>query len=388
MLKIKIFRQLGNKIFLLAIFLIFVGTFYFINWTYSNNNIITKPVLLDKTLFQSSFPNNIINDLSMDKVDKINLTYNANNVTLIRDNLFAVQEIPRLTSGINKYAVDEKNIKLLDNKNNVYSNIDISELGDYELKKILVSPNGKNLLCLFKNYKNQTFANLLYDVDKKSKNIKYEKLLAASWLPGSDKYIGIDSYVFIKDIVSGKRTNLIAMNQMFDKDSITGNKDIELTVSKDGNKAYIVYDNLCAYFSINDTLKPQIILLNSRILSNITSVSSSSIAFQGFDNGETCIFIYSFDTNKSLPIVRVSGQKISGYAVSNDGKMIIYSVFLNESSELHVVYIDENRAYKDQILYKDNKFIHSVQLSYDNNAITFLTTDKDVSTIFKFDFKK
>lgn len=388
MLEIKKLRQLGNKIFLLTIFLIFVGAFYFINWTYSNNNIISKSVLLDKTLFQSSFPNNIINDLSMEKVDKINLTYNVNDATLIRENLFAVQETPKLTSGINKYPVYEKNIKLLDNKNNVYSNIDISELGDYELRKILVSPNGKNLLCLFNNYKNQTFANLLYDVDKKNQNLQYEKLLAACWLPDSNKYIGVDSYVFIKDISSGNRTNLIAMNQMFDKDSISGNKDIELTVSKDGNKVYVVYDNLCASFSINSTVKPQLTLLGSRFISNITAVSSSSIAYQGFDNGETYIYTYSFDTNKAIPIVRVSGQKISGYAASNDGKMIIYSVFLNESSELHVVYIDENRVYKDQILYKDNKFIHSVHLSYDNNAITFLATDKDVSTIFKFNFKK
>lgn len=388
MLKIKNIRQIGNKFFLIAIFFIFIMCFYFINLTYSNRNIINKAVVLDKSLFQSDFPDNIIYDLSMDKVDKLNLPYNVSDVTLIKENLFAVRSSTILKSDIRNYDINENNIRLLDNKNNVYADIDISQLSDYDLSKVLVSPNGKNFLCLFRNYRDQSFANLYYDVDKKIQNIKFEKLLAACWLPDSDKYIGVDSYVFIKDITNGKRINLIAMNQMFDKDSVSGNKNIEVTVSKDGNKVYIVYDNLCAYFNIDITAKPQLTSLNSRLISNITAISSSSIAYQGFDNGEACIYIYSFDTNKAVPIVKSPGQKINGYAASNDGRKIIYSVFLNESSELHVVYIDENRAYKDQIIYKDNKFIHSVKLSYDNNALTFLATDKDVSTLFKFNFKK
>ncbi|MBK1811188.1 hypothetical protein JHL18_11155 [Clostridium sp. YIM B02505] len=387
MLKIKNIRLIGNRVFMLAIFLIFIVSFYFINLTYSNNSIINKVVVLDKNLFQSDFPDNLINDLSMGKVDKLNLPYSISDVTLIKENIFAVQVSLRLMSNKKSYDMDEKNIKLIDN-NNVYSDIDISQLSDYDLRKVLVSPSGKNFLCLFKNYKDQSFANLLYDVDKKIQNIKYDKLLAACWLPDSNRYIGIDSYLFIKDIRSGKRTNLIAMNQMFDKDSISGDKNVELTVSKDGNKVYIVYNNLCAYFSINSTVKPQLTLLSSRFISNITAISSSSIVFQGFDNGEACIYIYSFDTNKAVPIVRALGQKINGYAASNDGKMIIYSVFQNESSELHAVYIDENKAYKDQVIYKDNKFINSVKLSYDNNALTFLVTDKDISTIFKFNLKK
>ncbi|GFZ29553.1 hypothetical protein CSC2_00790 [Clostridium zeae] len=388
MIKLKNIRQIGNKVLLLAIFLLFIVSFYFINLTYSNNNIINKVVVLDKNLFKSDFPDNIINDLSMEKVEKLNLPYSVNDATFIKDNIFAVQGTPKLTSEIKKYSIDEKDLKLIDNKNNVYSDIDISQLSDYDLKKVLVSPNGKNILCLFENYKNQSFANLLYDVDKKTQIIQYEKLLAACWLPDSNKYIGVDNYVFIKDISSGKRTNLIAMNQMFDKDSISGSKEIEVAVSKDGNKVYVVYDNVCGYFSINGTVIPKLTVLSSRYISNITAVSSSSIAYQGFDNGEICIYIYSFDTNTIVPIVRLPGKKINGYTASNDGKMIIYSVFLNESSELHAVYIDGNRAYKDQIIYKDNKFINSVKLSYDNNALTFLVTDKDISTIFKFNFKK
>ncbi len=407
-------KKIIDYLVLIIALLIFISGFYILAYICLNGNNSGRPVILDKDLFTDSNLKQRVQDFQISNVEQIRipdvyynkydyidnntieaLVYDAKKrmaVPVIFNKL--TQKVTFLKKGINYSFPEQPGILYPEQKllSGLYRK---SGFNYFEFHQD-ISPDRKKILETFSNM-DYTLSTSVYDISNQTVTDSYPAAFPVCWLPDSSGYVGLDEYMFIQDITTGEKKNIIKADKLtaipiINKSEKSGSvldnlvRDIDLKVSKDGKYAYVFSRN-------NENSSTDLLIVNMHngaleksevkcSIKNIEPINSETILIQGEVNGEPGVFLYKFHSDDLINII---GNKVLSINVSPDGEKIAYTIQNKNdgNTDIHVAYIDSNSMSNDEVFYSDMSYISTLRWTRDSRRISCMIN----GTIYEFSFR-
>lgn len=413
MLKSNDFKKLKNFFTLLAALCIFISGFYILGYICLKNNNTGNTVIIGKEVFVDSNLKKRVKDFIISHVEQIKISDICYNKYDYIDNHLIEAMVYNPKTGMPVLGIFDKNNNEISYLN---KNSSLSYMGktnaSYPQQKIMmnlysntksnydefhqdISPDGKKILEIF-SVSDYSIGSKLYDIDLQKETASYNEAFPVCWLPDSSGFVGMDDYLFIQSVRSVERKNLLKTDEIIGKLALKeAEKEgfalqnliggIDLKVSKDGQQAYISYQNtdnngLTTLFIVN--LKDGTFTKNTvqGIINNMMPLYPDTLLIQGKMNGKTGGFLYNIKKNDFKNII---DEKALSFQVSPDGEKIAYTLQNGNACDVHVAYINSDNISNDEVIYTDRNNISTVRWTRDSRRLSCIVN----GVIYEFSFK-
>ncbi|WP_273226989.1 hypothetical protein [Geosporobacter ferrireducens] len=374
-------------------FVLALGVFVFTFYILSNSFIDTtksKTIILDKSIFDD---NTLRPELKLvvESLDKFSSPYHILNINILDSNsLLYITLEDREKRG--SFRENSLSLQLLNIVNKTAHQI-VNE-NAYSFSS---SPDGKILLYTTGNDTRET---QIYDLEKQEV-VKSFKGTGHQILPDGNRYIGMDDdNLFIQEIESGMKKNIISLSAFYEKQKGTQeiNKSInginlkhlistKYKFSIDGNKVYFLasYGDGVAIYMLDLNNDNSLEVLSTGFVVDFTLVSSRNLMLRGNINGEEGIFIYNTEDKTYKTIIK---GNIYYFDITSDGKLAYILQNTKGSNELHIAYYDGEMIKSDEIIYIDTNYVTFIGWTKGGNQLYYVSDNISRSEILRFNFKR
>ncbi|KOR26764.1 hypothetical protein [Clostridium sp. L74] len=361
--------KLKSIIFIIIIVLI---SSYFIRYEKAD---YTKVFTLD----EESFENNILkknrNDtIYLDKVKKIHFEgigeycdfIDGNNVmytTRNGDDSF----VDSRDTKVNYFQINVLNIK----ENNFKK---LNPVHNKSQKFIMASPDKKNLFYSegkdilekdkYEDKNNKEDKNYIYNIKSgRSINVEYKTFL--KWMPDSSGYIGIKENLFLYDVNTNKKINILNEKQIKKLGNIH-----DICITKDCKniflQCYKEEEDFYSYiYHVNLDNPKKISFVVKGNIRKIDALDRENLIFTGKFNNERALYIYNIPNGQ---INRLIDDEVIMFKLSNDIKKIAYvKIDKDGNTNLYAANIHKNTIGQSLMLYKDI-YIKNNNLNWSENS--------------------
>ncbi|NHN35259.1 TolB family protein [Paenibacillus agricola] len=257
--------------------------------------------------------------------------------------------------------------------------------------KISISNDGKLILATYESKEGGLSKTYVYDAATNKKLSIFNGVFAAEWLPDNIRFVGMDDYLFIQDIKTGMRENILKISDYAGK---LPNLFFDLKLLKDGQTAGIFYNSIGTTHVLKvdiNTKNPMKQTLNGQ-LHYAFPIDNKALAVVGQFNNRYGIYLYDITNNSLELLIDLTNQKLLDISISQDGKKIAYSVMNMDTGwygiEVHAAYLDHNQVTSNEVVYKDlNHFVDKLLWTKDSQMLYCFQRNTNDTTIFRILFK-
>lgn len=260
-----------------------------------------------------------------------------------------------------------------------------------------VSNDGKMILASYKTKKDGLSKTIVYEVNTNRKLSLSNGVFAAEWLSDSTRFVGMDDFLFIQDIKTGKREDLLKISDVF---GAIPESFLELKVLKDGQTASIMYNTvgiinvLKVDLNTGDHVKQTL----SGQFFYASPIHNKAIALVARINNQEGLYLYDVSNHSIELLIDLTNKKLFDISISEDGKRIAYSL-LNaksggygtegtEGTEVHAAYLDHNQIQSNEVVYKElNHLIDKLIWTKDSQMLYCFQRNTKDTTILRILFK-
>lgn len=358
---------------------IFLSGFFLLNSLFAWNSKDIRTVVLDKNLFHRESPVNRSEELSIEKVTKLDTPYPIWDAGLINSHslVFAKPD----------YGAKTKQDKLISLNLNTNTYTELFSVGGTHF---LLSPDGKKLLTHAPHSVNTT---ALYEIQTKGIQNTFDGL-PLSMLPDSNRYLGMsDDSLFVQNINTEERIIVMTLADTSPKSGVHENLQSEWFIkiadfiipSLDGGSVYFLgrYRDSMALYRIDLTTANSVDLLITGDILDFAPLENGNLLISGTIDGIDGLFLF----NKQDKTHKLLAQgNISDVHVAPDGKIAYISVKEKKISELHVARLLDDSIELDKLIYNDMKDISFLKWDRLGNMLYCVSVSLNESSILRFSF--
>lgn len=377
-------KKYSSHIIFVSILGIFILGFFILISIYAFNTMKPRTVVLENNLFSSNSSTDTKTDLQIKNVIKLDTPYPVWNPRIVDNNSLVFRTAEQSSKRYN-YKICALNINT-----NMMSEID--NKNSYEL---LVSPDGKKVLYFDSSLEKGIFKTYLYDMQTKEIRKTFDGS-GSLMLPDGNRYIGMSSdSLFIQDINTGERENLLTITEFFQKAGLLWTTQPSPMVSQklwsfesspDGHKIYFIgpYIEGTAVYMLDLENKNSLeVLLKGRI-TGLAALNNGNLLLHGNINSEDGIFIYNMQNKGYKNLLRGT---ISYSDITSDGNIAYISNNNKGIAELHVAHLNDTTIESDKIVYSDIKNVSFLEWSRNGKMLFCVSGRMNESNIFRFTFQ-
>ncbi|MGF9911545.1 hypothetical protein ABEX47_22065 [Paenibacillus ehimensis] len=336
---------------------------------------------LDKELFQRPSSNHGENPFAVSRIVKFTIPFNLLESDLLNMNSLAFTSSSREV----KHSVQTGIYDM--SKNQLTHEFD--QQNGVKDSKISVSADGKMILVSYMGMEDRPGATYVYEATTNSKRYTFNGTFAATWLPDSLRFVGMDDYLFVQNIKTGQRENLLNLTEYAGKHPKTSlsfyvlNDGQTVCLYSDVGNANLLLVDLETGKQWSSTLKGQIF--------NLVPIDNTNTAAVGLFEDQLGIFLYDAATNSLEPFIDLNNQKLIHISVSQDGKKLAYSILKNNVGgygvEVHAVHLNNKKIISHEVIYKEsNQFIDKLLWSKDSQMLYCFQQNTDGTTLYRITF--
>lgn len=375
--KLNNFKRCRSFILLFIILSSFIVGFQVFGKLYSDGGKGSNLTVLDKSLFNTTAENN---HFTVDKIVKFVVPYSIKAYDLLDINKISFVSMDIKKSPLNAAAgIYDMAKGLLDDELNQQSSINESTIS--------VSPNGKMLLTSYYSKDDMPNKTYVYDVLMKKNISIFSNVSEAKWLPDSSGFVGIDEHLFVQNIKTGERHNLLRIKDYINNDP---KGILNLIILKDGQTVCLTYRNLEGSTSIVtvDIKTGKVYKVNTKgSFYHIFPLNDSNIAVLGAVNDKYGLYSCDLRNNTFKQLINMDSgnEKFGGISISEDSKNIAYDVIRNNGiNEIHAASLVNNEKLEDdEVIYRDSKFIEQPMWTKDGSMLYFFQRNADNTIIYR-----
>jgi hypothetical protein len=383
--KLRNKRKLNKYIIRIFVLLIFITSFYLLNYLYTLGNRDSKTIVLDKKSFPGAIDDGKAEKLQVSNVLSYDADYLMMEPKISNSNAIVFKTInTNNTTEICSLDVENKITNTIYAKSSVnLNNLNIAN----DTKKIIYTQASDG------NGENKTY---LIDADTISSKEIYNDVLSSVLVIDGNRIVGIvNNSVIIKELDTGKIEKIMSIDEDATNTQYKNlKKAYSLTVSRNGKVIYVIDQGLRnendAYLNIKainiDSKEVTNLKIKGSVL-NLIPLKDGNFIFNGNIEGNNGIYIYNM-ANNTYKVLK-SGD-INEVSLTEDENKIAYvsSDTSSNNNEVHVALFDKDKIESDTMIYRNTQYGNNIIWTNEGDNLFIINSNNGKTRIYRFSISR